>query len=425
MSLTLYYHPLASFCWKALIALYENDTPFEPVIVDLVRREVRGGVQGDLADRQVPGAARRGEGPHHPGVEHHHRVSGAALSGRAASSSRPTRISRGETRLRDRFYDLYVHEPMQKIVADRLRPAGKNDPHGVEQARAQLATAYGMIEQEMAARTWAMGDAFTMADCAAAPALFYADKVPPFGATHPNVARYLGPPDGAPVLRARARGSAALFRDGSERAGCRRLVRSRHGPAENQGSRQMAEQNVPHPPIASRDEWLAARKKLLAHEKELTKQRDRVNAERRRLPMVKIEKDYVFDGPGRQAEPAGPLRRPPPAHRLPLHVRPGVGQGLPGLHRLRRRPRRPVDAARPRHDLRARLPRAAGQARGLQGAEGMGRRRGSPRSAATSTTTSTSRSTRRSRPSSTTIGPRPRWRRSKRPDIRWRARSTA
>jgi predicted dithiol-disulfide oxidoreductase (DUF899 family) len=54
---------------------------------------------------------------------------------------------------------------------------------------------------------------------------------------------------------------------------------------------------IPHPPVVSRDEWLAARKKLLAHEKELTKHRDRVNAERRRLPMVKIEKDYVFDGP--------------------------------------------------------------------------------------------------------------------------------
>jgi predicted dithiol-disulfide oxidoreductase (DUF899 family) len=54
---------------------------------------------------------------------------------------------------------------------------------------------------------------------------------------------------------------------------------------------------IPHPPIVSRDQWLGERKKLLAHEKELTGQYDRVNAERRRLPMVKIEKDYIFDGP--------------------------------------------------------------------------------------------------------------------------------
>lgn len=59
----------------------------------------------------------------------------------------------------------------------------------------------------------------------------------------------------------------------------------------------MTANTIPHPPIASRDQWLAERMKLLAEEKELTNQLDRVNAERRRLPMVKIEKDYVFDGP--------------------------------------------------------------------------------------------------------------------------------
>jgi len=59
----------------------------------------------------------------------------------------------------------------------------------------------------------------------------------------------------------------------------------------------MTNDTTPHPPIVSRAQWLVERKKLLAHEKELTQQADRINAERRRLPMVKIEKDYVFDGP--------------------------------------------------------------------------------------------------------------------------------
>ena len=95
-----------------------------------------------------------------------------------------------ETRMRDRFYDLYVNVPVGKIVTDRLRPAGKNDPHGVEEARGLLQTAYGMIEQEMGAKTWAMGDAFGMADCAAAPALFYANMLMPFGDTHKNAAGY-------------------------------------------------------------------------------------------------------------------------------------------------------------------------------------------------------------------------------------------
>jgi glutathione S-transferase len=95
-------------------------------------------------------------------------------------------------RLRDRFFDLYVNVPMQKIVTDKLRPAGKNDGYGVEQAKTLLQTSLGMIDQDMATKTWVMGDAFTMADCAAAPSLFYANLVLPFGATHKNAARYLG-----------------------------------------------------------------------------------------------------------------------------------------------------------------------------------------------------------------------------------------
>ena len=79
---------------------------------------------------------------------------------------------------------------MQKIVADRLRPAGRHDSHGVEQAQTLLRTSYRMIDREMATKTWAMGEAFSMADCAAAPSLFYANLVMPFGETHGNVAAY-------------------------------------------------------------------------------------------------------------------------------------------------------------------------------------------------------------------------------------------
>jgi glutathione S-transferase len=80
---------------------------------------------------------------------------------------------------------------MQKIVTDRLRPAGNNDPYGIEQAKAQLDQAYKVIEPAMEAKTWAMGDDFTLADCAAAPALFYANTVAPFGSSHGNLASYL------------------------------------------------------------------------------------------------------------------------------------------------------------------------------------------------------------------------------------------
>ena len=189
MSLKLYFHPLASFCQKALIALYENDTPFEPHIVDLANETSRADflkiwpigkfpvLRDDARNRTVPESSIIIEylARHYPGKTQ-------LLPADAELA--------WQTRLRDRFYDLYVNEPMQKVVADRLRPAGRNDPHGVELARTQLQTAYRMIDQEMGTKTWAMGDAFSMADCAAAPALFYANMVMPFGDAHRNVAGY-------------------------------------------------------------------------------------------------------------------------------------------------------------------------------------------------------------------------------------------
>jgi glutathione S-transferase len=190
MSLKLYFHPLSSFCQKVLIALYENDTPFEPCFVDLFD-EASGGelkriwpigkipvLRDEAKDRTVPESSIIIEylALHYPG--------------RTKLVPDEAELAR-RTRLADRFYDLYLDVPMQKVVTDRLRPSGKNDAYGVEQAKLLLGTAYGMIEKEMATRRWAMGDAFTMADCAAAPALFYANMAVPFGAAHKNVASYL------------------------------------------------------------------------------------------------------------------------------------------------------------------------------------------------------------------------------------------
>ncbi|MER8862748.1 glutathione S-transferase family protein [Mesorhizobium sp. M0751] len=189
MSLTMHLHPLASFCWKPLIALYENNTPFTSVVVDLGDEQSRAAflklwplgkmpvLRDEALDRTVPESTIVIEylNAYYPGpVE----LIPADLD-----------LAR-QTRLADRFYDFYVQEPMQKIVGDRLRPEGKTDPFGVEQARAQLRSSYAVIEQDMESRTWAVGTSFTMADCAAAPALFYANKVEPFGDEYPAVRRY-------------------------------------------------------------------------------------------------------------------------------------------------------------------------------------------------------------------------------------------
>jgi glutathione S-transferase len=189
MSLTLHYHPLSSFCWKALIALYENGVPFTPKLVDLGNPAERAALlklwpigkfpvlQDDARGEVVPESSVVIEylDRHYPGRS---RLipddSGRAL----------------QTRLRDRFYDLYLHLPMQKIMGDRLRPDGKQDPHGVEEARAQLRTSYAMIEQQMSGGAFAMGDDFGLADCAAAPSLFYGSMVVPFGDGQKNLSAY-------------------------------------------------------------------------------------------------------------------------------------------------------------------------------------------------------------------------------------------
>jgi len=190
MGLELFFHPLASFCWKALIALYENGTAFEPHIVDLSDPAQKAELERlwplckfpVLRDhdrgRVVPEATIIIEylAQHHPGS--------IALIPKDADLAR-------EARLRDRFYDGYVHEPMQKIVLDKLRPEDKRDPYGVAQASRLLDTAYAMIEAEMVDRKWAIGDDFTLADCAAAPALHYADLIHPLGEEHPQVSSYL------------------------------------------------------------------------------------------------------------------------------------------------------------------------------------------------------------------------------------------
>jgi glutathione S-transferase len=194
MAYTLYYHPLSSYCQKVVVALYESGTPFEPKLVNL----------GDAAERatfvrlwpigKFPVLRDEDRGLTIPEstiiieyLAQHHAAAATLVP------SDPDLALR--VRALDRFFDLCVHSRMQAIVGDRLRPADSKDPFGVADARAKLGTAYDVIERDLAAKTsaskpWTAGDSFTMADCAAAPALFYANLVQPFGATHPHLAGY-------------------------------------------------------------------------------------------------------------------------------------------------------------------------------------------------------------------------------------------
>ncbi|MFI4935312.1 MAG: glutathione S-transferase family protein [Caulobacterales bacterium] len=190
MSLKLYMHPLSSFCQKAVVAFYENATPFEPVLIDLGDEASRAELlklwplgkfpvlRDEARDWTVPESSIIIEylDQHYPGA--------ARLVPKDADPAR-------QVRMRDRFFDLHVQVPMQKIMDDARRRPDSKDPDGVRQAEAALRTAYAMIDQDMAARTWAIGEAFSMADCAAAPALFYANRAAPIGEAHRHVRAYL------------------------------------------------------------------------------------------------------------------------------------------------------------------------------------------------------------------------------------------
>ena len=189
MALTLYYHPLSSYCWKALIALFENDTAFTPKLVDFSSADSVAGFRALWPMAKMPVLADGSRGETIPEAS-------IIVEYLSLYYPGPTRLlpqspeAALEARLRDRFYDLYVHAPMQKIVGDRIRQ-GQRDPEGVAEARRTLRTAYGLILGRFAPAPWAAGEDFGLADCAAAPALYYADKVEPFGAEHSALAAFL------------------------------------------------------------------------------------------------------------------------------------------------------------------------------------------------------------------------------------------
>ena len=185
MSLILQYHPLASFCWKVLIALYENETAFEPRLVNPGDPDSRAAFAALWPVAKMPVLEDRARGAAVPETSVIIDYLDAHYPGPVRFVPEDPERAR-KVRLWDRIYDLYVQVPMQKIVGDRIRPEGRRDPFGVAEARTLLATAMDMVEREVAGKAWATGEAFTLADCAAAPALFYADKVMPLQGAYPN-----------------------------------------------------------------------------------------------------------------------------------------------------------------------------------------------------------------------------------------------
>ncbi|EQB32741.1 glutathione S-transferase family protein [Sphingobium ummariense] len=184
----LYHHPLSSYCWKVLIAFYENGTPFTPKRLDaagaaeewqalwsigrfpVLRDPVRDTTVAE-ASIIIEYLAR-----HEPGTF------------RPIPADPDAAL---EVRLMDRLFDNYVMTPMQTLVTDRLRPEDQRDPLGAVQAQELLAKSYALLDARIAEREWAAGGSFSLADCAALPALFYADRIVPLRDSHPALGTYL------------------------------------------------------------------------------------------------------------------------------------------------------------------------------------------------------------------------------------------
>jgi glutathione S-transferase len=191
MSLTLYLHPLSSFCHKALIALYENGTPFTPHTIDLSNAEQTAAFKAVWPVGKFPVLRDNAVGRTIP--ESTSIIEYLARHFPGNSKLIPDNAEAAfDVRAQDRFFDLNVQLMMQKIIGDRIRPEGSKDPYGVATARDNLRTALAIVDKDMATRTWAAGDSFSMADCAAAPTLFYTDMVVlPLAQEFPNAAAYL------------------------------------------------------------------------------------------------------------------------------------------------------------------------------------------------------------------------------------------
>ena len=181
----LYAHPFSSYSQKALIALYENQTPFDyrnledpqanaeltrlwpmrrfPVLVHGGRTIVEATCVIEYLDLHFPGPAK------------------------LIPDDRDTAL---EVRMLDRVFDHYVSTPQQKVVLDRLRPEAERDPCGVRDAFAMLEASYAWLDERLAGREWAAGNAFTLADCGAAPFLFYVDWTLPIDARFSHVRAY-------------------------------------------------------------------------------------------------------------------------------------------------------------------------------------------------------------------------------------------
>jgi glutathione S-transferase len=186
VTLQFFGHPFSSYTQKVLIALWADETPFDYRVIDPEHPENFETLKRHSPFGMFPLLIDEGEAVFEstPIIEHLH------AKHRGANDWIPAGDAGRRTRLLDRFFDLYIMTNMQKAGLDILRPEDSRDRYGVEEARADLRIAYDWLDTNLGDGPWAIGDQFTLADCAAAPSLFYADWLEEIGPQRPNLAAY-------------------------------------------------------------------------------------------------------------------------------------------------------------------------------------------------------------------------------------------
>jgi glutathione S-transferase len=188
MTLILHYHPFSSYCQKVLIALYEREVPFERNVVDLGDPGQRAALARLWPVGKFPVLRDEGRGVTVPEASLIVAWLDRVHPGPPLVPADPDAALR--VHVLDRLFDNYVMTPMQRAVADNFRPEESRDAFGVAEAKSALQRAYDVVEGMLGdGGAWAAGDDFTLADCAAAPALFYANMVSPF-AGRPRLEAY-------------------------------------------------------------------------------------------------------------------------------------------------------------------------------------------------------------------------------------------
>ena len=172
MTLELYAHPFSSYCQKALIALYENEVPFTYVMLSQENPGAIEELEARWPVKRFPMLIDDGRSIHEATI---------IIEYLNAYYPGPVRLvpedakRAVEVRFMDRFFDNYISTPQQKVVFDAMRKPEERDLKGVSDARDMLDKAYGWLDKHMTGREWAAGEGFSLADCAAAPFLFFAD----------------------------------------------------------------------------------------------------------------------------------------------------------------------------------------------------------------------------------------------------------